>query len=363
MRILYLAPFTSRVDHFDSGAVGYGATSGGAIVRELRRLGHTVDTVPAHPRGTKAEHAAQTYEELNRLDLKQYDSLFMYNTFHQFAAEVRRLLYESGAVETLLAGYTHGSHWDPSDEVRHGYPLLKFADLGNVLALDVVFLVSRYMLEAMSRTIHAELGAGAAAEFRRRARVVGGTIDTERMDAAHTEPGEGADILFNHSPTPAKQPGEFFRTVAGVLADTTDVTVTVTRRFRQADPGFADLQRLTQRFPDRVRLGDTLPIDEYFRRLWRGLIQVSTATHESFGVSTVEAIYAGCVSLLPARGCYPEVAGEAGIYRDGELGEALLRYLGSSRDRARTAAAQRQEIERYFPANVAGRIADALAGR
>jgi glycosyltransferase involved in cell wall biosynthesis len=363
MRILYLAPFTSRTDHFDSGVVGYGATAGNAIVRELRRRGHTVETSPRDPIATtKAEHAAQTYRELGRLDLSAFDCLLLYNTFHQFATEVRRLMYESGARGTLLAGYTHGSHWDPSDVVRHDYPMLKVADLGNVLALDVVFLVSRYMFDVMSRTIAHELGPALAAEFERRARVVGGTFDDERLDAMRTDKAPSPGIVFNHSATPAKRPGTFFDVAADVLDQDRTATVTVTRRFRPADAGFAELAELRRRHPKRVVLGDTLQIDEYFSLLWRSHLQVSTATHESFGVSTVEAIYAGCCSLLPAIGCYPEVAGEAGIYAEPDLATSLLTYLADAAGRDQVARSQRASIERFLPAPVAGRIEAALAG-
>jgi glycosyltransferase involved in cell wall biosynthesis len=362
VKILYVAPFTSQHDHFDSGVVGYGVTAGGAIVRELRRRGHTVRVTPEVPTAsTKAGHAAATYEELGRLDLKDFDVLFMYNTFHQFAAEIRRLIYESGATGTLLAGYTHGSHWDPSDEVRHDYPMLKYADLGNVLALDIVFLVSRYMFDVMSRTIGAELGTAVATEFTRRARVVGGTFDPERLDAARVGKADAPAIVFNHSPTKAKRPGVFFRTVQEVLSDIPGATVTVTRKFGPADPGYAELTELVRRFPGRVLLGDTMQIDEYFRSLWRSHVQVSTATHESFGVSTVEAIYAGCCSLLPATGSYPEVTDSAGVYAEGELASALLACLRDAPARERTGAAQRAAIRRFLPAEVTGRICSALA--
>jgi glycosyltransferase involved in cell wall biosynthesis len=363
VRILYVAPFTSHTDHFDSGVVGYGATAGSAIVRELRRRGHTVKITPHGPTATtKAGHAAQTYEQLGRLDLSGFDCLLMYNTFHQFAAEVRRVMYESGARGTILAGYTHGSHWDPSDVVRHDYPMLKVADLGNVLALDVVFLVSDYMLDVMSHTIAQELGPGLASAFERRARVVGGTFDDERLDLMRTEKAPTPGIVFNHSPTPAKRPGLFFRVAADVLDQDRTATVTVTRRFRTVDAGFAELGELRRRHPERVLLGDTLQIDEYFRLLWQSHLQVSTATHESFGVSTVEAIYAGCCSLLPAIGCYPEVAGDAGIYAESDLASSLLTYLTDTSERDHVARAQRASIERFLPAAVAGRIEAALAG-
>ncbi|WP_214414774.1 hypothetical protein [Sphaerisporangium fuscum] len=363
MRILYLAPFTSREDHLDSGVVGYGETSGNALVRELRLLGHAVRTVPTRPPATtKVGHAIQTYEELSTLDLKSFDALFMYNTHHQFAAEVRRLLYETGATGTLLTGYTHGSHWDPSDQIRHAYPMLKFADLGNVMAFDVVFLVSHYMLDVVSRTLTAELGPKVATEFAKRARVVGGTIDTDRLEAARTDKDEVPAIVFNHSPTAAKRPEVFFRRIPEVLDAHPDVTLTVTRKFYSDNPGFTELQQVIKHFPGRVTLGETMQTDAYFTRLWRSHLQVSTASHESFGVSTVEAIYAGCCAVLPTHGCYAEVTGDSGIYhRDEDMAERLNTYLSDPMATERTVRDQQRAIRRYYPSDVAARITAAIA--
>jgi hypothetical protein len=66
---------------------------------------------------------------------------------------------------------------------------------------------------------------------------------------------------------------------------------------------------LKQRFPGRVYIGGTLSLDAYFRLLWQTDIQVSTARHESFGVSTVEAMYTGNCCLLPNNARYPEITG------------------------------------------------------
>jgi glycosyltransferase involved in cell wall biosynthesis len=64
----------------------------------------------------------------------------------------------------------------------------------------------------------------------------------------------------------------------------------------------------------RARLGDRLEhygyIEseaEYANLLHRADIVLSTAIHEFFGVSVVEAVYCGCLPVLPNRLSYPEL--------------------------------------------------------
>ena len=46
---------------------------------------------------------------------------------------------------------------------------------------------------------------------------------------------------------------------------------------------------------------------DYARLLWDANIVLSTAIHEFFGVSIVEAIYCGCLPILPRQLNYPEL--------------------------------------------------------
>ncbi len=64
----------------------------------------------------------------------------------------------------------------------------------------------------------------------------------------------------------------------------------------------------------RTRLGDRLvhygyaeSEADYARLLWDADIVLSTAIHEFFGVSIVEAITCGCLPILPRRLSYPEL--------------------------------------------------------
>ena len=71
------------------------------------------------------------------------------------------------------------------------------------------------------------------------------------------------------------------------------------------------LSRLVERFGSRITVGEILAIPDYFRALWGSHVQVSTATHESLGIATLEAMYARNYCLLPDLGAYPEVVGPA----------------------------------------------------
>ena len=66
---------------------------------------------------------------------------------------------------------------------------------------------------------------------------------------------------------------------------------------------------------------------DYRTWLRRGTIVVSTALHEFFGMSVLEAVRAGCRPLIPDRLAYPELFPEQYRYAEGDLAEQLAELI------------------------------------
>jgi glycosyltransferase involved in cell wall biosynthesis len=80
------------------------------------------------------------------------------------------------------------------------------------------------------------------------------------------------------------------------------------QHFAQEPPEFADART---RLRDRIAYWGYAPRDEYTRLLWRATITASTALHEFFGISILEALYCQTFAVLPRRLSYPELLPEA----------------------------------------------------
>lgn len=80
------------------------------------------------------------------------------------------------------------------------------------------------------------------------------------------------------------------------------------QQFRQSPPAFQTMRQLFSRHIDRW--GYQRSRQDYAEALGEADVFVSTAEHEFFGISAVEAMAAGAYPLLPRRLAYPEIVAE-----------------------------------------------------
>ena len=364
MHLLFLPGFVSpHRDYKASDAVGYGITAAEALLEALSRQG--VDIVTVRPRrqawpDLERQRLAWILDgckALLRGELRTIDLIFIFHSFQHFPAEVRRILLDLKA-HVPVVGYTHGSHWDPTDLFRFiHYPGMEVMDLANLLCLDRVLLPSHYLREVILKNV-AGWQPEAAERLAAKMAVVGLPINTRRLDTHRTEEEfERPTIVFNHSLIPSKAP-ETFLEVATQALERHDVNVVVTRQAE--DEALKErFRELRDRFPGRLVFGETYSLPDYFRLLWKADFQISTALHEGLGIATLEAMYTYNCCLLPNRCSYPEITdGLADVLYSSteELLEKIGYYLNDEAARRKVAAALHERSLRYTPERVASRL-------
>lgn len=103
-----------------------------------------------------------------------------------------------------------------------------------------------------------------------------------------------------------KNPQDFFDALRRLRSAGVDFRMSVIgEQFQDAPPEFSQAR---QEFAGRIdHWGYQATRTEYVTALSEADVFVSTALHEFFGVSAVEAIMAGCRPMLPQRLAYPEL--------------------------------------------------------
>ncbi len=371
-RVLYLDGYTvpdPKVGVPSSDAIGYGITASATIRDGLAALGLDVvrprlDPSPAGLGGPeeRVSWILSNYRGvLRELVEDPPDVIFCFHIFSVFPVEIRRMLLDLG-LSIPIVGYTHGSHWDPTDTFRfETYPGMEVLDLANLHVLDRVLLVSEYMRTTLRSTIGA-FNTPLAEHVDAHAAVVGLPLAVDRIDTCRTgRRFSRPTVVFNHAPVSSKNP-ELFALVMTRLLPHHDLAVLITRDFAPWQPGGEAITELAARFPEQVVLGRDMPLDEYYEALWAADLQVSTATHESLGVSTLEAMYTGNCCVLPRLGSYPEICdGHPDVLY--ELGEGpleeRLRYFLEHPERRRAVASELQRMTaRYHPRAVVQKISE-----
>ncbi len=117
-------------------------------------------------------------------------------------------------------------------------------------------------------------------------------------------------ILWNQRWEYDKNPADFFAALFALHdAGLPFQLVVAGENFRQQPSEFAEAE---ERLGDHIiHFGYAKDRESYARLLWEADLVVSTAHHEFFGISILEAIYCGCYPLLPHRLSYPELLPES----------------------------------------------------
>jgi len=115
-------------------------------------------------------------------------------------------------------------------------------------------------------------------------------------------------IAWNHRWEYDKQPEVLFQTLRELHDAGIDFRVVLLGEcFAEVPPEFAAAQGWLQAAGKIAHWGYALSKAEYWSLLRSADVVLSTAAHEFFGVSVVEAVMAGCYPLCPGALAYPEI--------------------------------------------------------
>jgi glycosyltransferase involved in cell wall biosynthesis len=144
-------------------------------------------------------------------------------------------------------------------------------------------------------------------------------------------------IVWNHRWEHDKNPQSFFRALNIIKSRGIDFRLIILGQSFATSPGcFA---RAKRQFKDEIiHYGYVPSYQEYIELLGKGDIVVSTAHHEFYGISVIEAVRAGCLPVLPNRLSYPELFDDQYMYNDDSLAESLAGAIKNSCRLTREAA-------------------------
>lgn len=196
----------------------------------------------------------------------------------------------------------------PRDKVDLSYPMINWTSM---VSADAVVFNSDYHRDQWFGAIpgflrqfpdyqqHELIG-----DVERRTSVLPVGVDLHRLDAVPRQENSIPRVVWNQRWEYDKGPAELAAAIAALDEQGTTFELVLAGEQFPTDPD--EFVELRSRLGDRlVHYGWAEP-RRYIELLRSSDIVVSTAHHEFFGISVVEAIYAGAFPVLPDRLVYPE---------------------------------------------------------
>lgn len=189
-----------------------------------------------------------------------------------------------------------------------------FINYVSMLAADRVYFNSRYHLENFFAALppflrhypeYNEIDTVDLLQGKSKVLSVG--VDLHRLDAALStiQSPDVPLVLWNQRLEYDKNPVGFINILVSLAAEGVPFNVALCgERFGKPDEHW---EQGVAQLGDRVIHNGYAADDLYRRLLWQATVTVSTAGHEYFGISILEAIYCHTFPLLPARLSYPEL--------------------------------------------------------
>jgi len=207
-------------------------------------------------------------------------------------------------------------------------------NITTALASDSLAFNSHYNLESFLKAAEPLMKKsgdmsvnGLVEAIRQKSSVLPPPLDyTEIDEAVSTLPSGLPVVLWNHRWEHDKDPEGFFEVLFNLDEEGVEFGLIVLgESFDRMPDIFKQAQKkLASRV---VHFGYVECRKDYARWLGRGSVVVSTARHEFFGLSVLEAVRAGCRPLLPRRLSYPELFPDAYLYDAGQLRDTLKEVL------------------------------------
>eukprot|EP00112_Aurelia_sp_Birch-Aquarium-sp1_P014384 Seg3102.2 transcript_id=Seg3102.2/GoldUCD/mRNA.D3Y31 product="Glycosyltransferase-like domain-containing protein 1-like" protein_id=Seg3102.2/GoldUCD/D3Y31 len=206
------------------------------------------------------------------------------------------------------------------------------------LAADVVVFNSSFNQESFLSSIKTFLSlmpdykadASIIDELRPKCKVLHFPIEIQMMTDEQAEAQSNKSgplhIVWAHRWEHDKNPDAFFDVIAKLKEEQLDFKVSVLGQ------GFTDVPEIFEKMKHVlqdhiVKWGYQETKEEFINTLKDADVAVSTAIHEFFGVSMLEAVSCGCYPLCPKRLVYPEIFPDEYLYNtDNQLFKRLRQF-------------------------------------